>query len=80
MGQPRVYTPADRARVAAWACSLPGERNVSLSRWSSAELARQLLADGVGVDSAPVARRRCPQTVAAPVMTTTPDLLRPDHV
>jgi len=55
-GRPPVYTPADRARVTAWACSLPAEDNVPLSRWSTGELARQLLTDGVAVSVSTVRR------------------------
>jgi transposase len=55
-GRPPVYTPADRARVTAWACSLPVERDVPLSRWSTGELARQLLTDGVTVSVSTVRR------------------------
>ncbi|EME63132.1 putative transposase [Rhodococcus ruber BKS 20-38] len=55
-GRPPVYTPADRARVTAWACSLPAERDVPLSRWSTGELARQLLTDGVTVSVSTVRR------------------------
>lgn len=55
-GRPPVYTSADRARVTAWACSLPVERDVPLSRWSTGELARQLLTDGVAVSVSTVRR------------------------
>ena len=38
-GRPRRFTPVEVAQVKALACTLPAERGVPLSRWSSAELA-----------------------------------------
>src|SRR5690625_789510 len=35
--RPAIYTSADRAKVTAWACALPAEHDVPLSRWSAAE-------------------------------------------
>lgn len=55
-GRPPVYTAADRAQVTAWACSLPVDHDVPLSRWSTTELARQLLTDGVAVSVSTVRR------------------------
>ncbi|XVA03267.1 IS630 family transposase [Prescottella equi] len=51
-----MYTATDRARVTAWACSLPVDHDVPLSRWSTTELARQLLTDGVAVSVSTVRR------------------------
>ncbi|MGV9796171.1 helix-turn-helix domain-containing protein [Gordonia sp. NPDC003422] len=59
-GRPPIYTPADKARVTAWAGQLPAEHNLPLSRWSSTELANQLTADGIrglGVVGAAMAGR-----------------------
>jgi hypothetical protein len=36
-----VFPPAQVAEAKAPACELPAERGVTLSRWSSAELARE---------------------------------------
>src|ERR1700716_687078 len=44
------------ARVKAWGGELPAEHGLPLSRWSAPELARQLLADGIGVSVATVRR------------------------
>ena len=41
-GRPPVFTAADRAEAIALACALPAESGVPLSRWSCAELAREL--------------------------------------
>lgn len=55
-GRPPVYSAAEVARVKAWACELPAEHGQPLSRWSAPELARLLLADGIGVSVATVRR------------------------
>ena len=46
-GRPRVFTPAVRVEVKALACELPATTGVPLSRWSSAELAAELVTRGV---------------------------------
>jgi transposase len=55
-GRPPVYSAGEVARVKAWACELPAEHGLPLSRWSAPELARQLLADGIGASVATVRR------------------------
>src|SRR3954471_24080564 len=42
-----VFPPAQVAEVKALACELPAERGVALSRWSSAELAREAVTRGI---------------------------------
>ena len=42
-----LFPPAQVAEVKALACELPSERGVPLSRWSSAEIAREAIARGV---------------------------------
>jgi len=42
-----VFPPAQVAEVKALACELPAERGVALSRWSSAELAREAVQRGI---------------------------------
>jgi hypothetical protein len=42
-----VFPPAQIAEVKALACELPAEQGVPLSRWSSAELAREAVARGI---------------------------------
>jgi hypothetical protein len=42
-----VFPPAQRAEVRALACELPAEMGVWLSRWSSAELAREAVTRGI---------------------------------
>src|SRR5215212_4179416 len=42
-----VFPPAQVAEVKALACELPAERGVPLSRWSSAELAREAVTRGI---------------------------------
>ena len=44
---PRLFPPQVRAEVIALACELPAEKGVPLSRWSSAELAREAQARGI---------------------------------
>ena len=46
-GRPAVFSPAQVAEVKALACELPAEKGVPLSRWSSAELAREAVARGI---------------------------------
>ena len=42
-----LFPPAQIAEVKALACELPAEKGVPLSRWSSAELAREAVARGI---------------------------------
>jgi hypothetical protein len=42
-----LFPPAQVAEVKALACELPAERGVPLSRWSSAELAREAVERGI---------------------------------
>jgi hypothetical protein len=42
-----LFPPAQIAEVKALACELPAEKGVALSRWSSAELAREAVARGI---------------------------------
>lgn len=42
-----LFPPAQVAEVKALACELPGERGVALSRWSSAEIAREAVERGI---------------------------------
>jgi transposase len=42
-----LFPPAQVAEVKALACELPGERGVPLSRWSSAEIAREAVERGI---------------------------------
>jgi transposase len=49
-GRPRQFAPEVVAEVKAMACEPPARRDVPLSRWSSAELASQAMAEGL-VDS-----------------------------
>jgi hypothetical protein len=46
-GAPGLFPPAQVAEVKALACELPSERGVPLSRWSSAELAREAVKRGI---------------------------------
>jgi transposase len=46
-GRPRVFTAPVVAQVKAMACEPPTARGAPLSRWSSAELAAQAIAEGV---------------------------------
>jgi transposase len=57
-GRPRAYPAEVVAGVKAMACEPPSERDVPLSRWSSAELAAQAVAEGlVAALSASTVRR-----------------------
>ena len=56
--RPRVFAAEVVAEVKAMACAPPSEREVPLSRWSSAELAAQARAEGLVVSvSASTVRR-----------------------
>jgi transposase len=46
-GRPRRFTPVQVAQVKALACALPAETGLPLSRWSSAELAAEVLNRGL---------------------------------
>ena len=48
-GRPRSFPPEVVAEVKAMACEPPEQREVPLSRWSSAELAAQAVAEGLVV-------------------------------
>jgi len=57
-GRPRSFPARVVAEVKAMACAPPGARAVPLSRWSSAELAAQAVAEGLAVSvSASTVRR-----------------------
>ncbi len=57
-GRPRVFPAEVVAEVKAMACEPPSARSVPLSRWSSAELAGQVQAEGLAVSvSASTVRR-----------------------
>jgi transposase len=57
-GRPRSFPAGVVAEVKAMACQPPAERSVPLSRWSSAELAGQAVAEGLTVSvSASTVRR-----------------------
>jgi transposase len=57
-GRPRSFAPEVVAEVKAMACEPPAQREVALSRWSSAELAAQAVSEGlVGSVSASTVRR-----------------------
>ncbi|MGK2321579.1 IS630 family transposase [Gordonia rhizosphera] len=55
-GRRPIYTPAHKARVTAWACQLPAEHDLPLSRWSTRELADQLRSDGIEASLSTVRR------------------------
>ncbi|MDV7087938.1 IS630 family transposase [Rhodococcus opacus] len=55
-GRPPRYSPSQVAAVKAWACQLPTEHELPLSRWSAPELARQLLIDGISASATTVRR------------------------
>ena len=46
-GRPRLFSPSVNAEIKALACELPATTGVPLSRWSCAELARELITRGV---------------------------------
>jgi transposase len=57
-GRPRAFAATVVAEVKAMACESPARREVPLSRWSSAELAAQAVAEGLAVSvSASTVRR-----------------------
>ncbi|AII11403.1 transposase (plasmid) [Rhodococcus opacus] len=55
-GRPPKYCPSQVAAVKAWACQLPTEHELPLSRWSAPELARQLVNDGISASVTTVRR------------------------
>ncbi len=74
-GRPPRYSPSQVAAVTAWACQLPTEHELPLSRWSSPELARQLLIDRISASVTTVRRWRAqdaPQTLAVPIVDLHP--------
>lgn len=46
-GRPRIFAAGVVAQVKAMACEPPAQREVPLARWSSCELARQAVAEGL---------------------------------
>ncbi|SEH02361.1 Homeodomain-like domain-containing protein [Nonomuraea solani] len=46
-GRPRQFTPIQIAEIKALACQLPAESGAPLSRWSSSELAREVVTRGL---------------------------------
>ena len=46
-GRRRVFTPVQVAEVKALACTLPAETGTPISRWSSTELASEVIARGI---------------------------------
>ncbi|HYS27938.1 MAG TPA: IS630 family transposase [Candidatus Limnocylindria bacterium] len=46
-GRPRIITALQRAEICALACHLPAVTGVPLSRWSTAELQKEILAAGI---------------------------------
>ena len=66
-GRPRSFTPKVVSQVKAMACEPPVERDVPLSRWSSAELAAQAVTEGlVEAVSASTVRRWLHQDAIKP--------------
>jgi transposase len=57
-GRPRSFPAQAVAEVKAMACEPPAEREVPLSRWSSAELAAQAVAEGLVESISPSTVRR----------------------
>jgi transposase len=57
-GRPRSFPAPVVAGVKAMACEPPEQRNVPLSRWSSAELAAQAVAEGLTASVSPSTVRR----------------------
>lgn len=45
-GRPPRFTPVQVAQVKALACTLPADHGLPLARWSAAELARHVIAEG----------------------------------
>ena len=64
-GRPRVFAAEVVAEVKAMACTPPSERDVPLSRWSSAELATQARAEGLveSVSTSTVRRWLCADAI-----------------
>ena len=58
VGRPRRFTPVQVAQVKALACTLPAETGRPLSRWSSAELAAEVITRGVLESVSPASVRR----------------------
>ena len=72
-GRPRRFGSEVVAGIKAMACEPPEQRQVPLSRWSSAELAGQAVSEGLVasdlvIDGASLAARRCDQAVALSVV------------
>lgn len=66
-GRPRAFAAEVVAEVKAMACQPPAARAVPLSRWSSAELASQAVAEGLAVSvSASTVRRWLAEDVIKP--------------
>ncbi len=57
-GRPRRFTPVQVAQVKALACTLPAETGLPLSRWSSAELAAEVITRGLLESVSPATVRR----------------------
>jgi transposase len=57
-GRRRVFTPVQVAEVKALACTLPAETGAPLSRWSSAELATEVVTRGLAETISPATVRR----------------------
>jgi transposase len=77
-GRRRGFTPVQVAEVKALACTLPAETGAPLSRWSSTELANEVIdqpgdrRDDLGGHRAPLAGLRRDQALAAPVLDLPP--------
>ena len=59
-GRPRSFAAEVVTEVKAMACEPPQARSVALSRWSSAELAAQAVAEGLAVSVSASTVRRSP--------------------
>jgi transposase len=46
-GRPRTFPPDLVAQVEAWACALPANHDLPLSRWSTTDLAREACQSGL---------------------------------
>lgn len=57
-GRPHSFTPVQVAQVKALACTLPAETGLPLSRWSSAELADEVVTRGLAEAISPATVRR----------------------
>ena len=69
-GRPRSFPAEVVAEVKAMACEPPQARSVPLSRWSSAELAAQVVVEGLAVSVS--ASTRTPWTAPVGSTSTTP--------